>query len=361
MIDLFLDKKPEQTRVCVAMSGGVDSTAAVILLKNAGYQVFGLTMRLLKEPYLGNSESVNDAGKVAQKLGIDHQYLDFSDEFRHKVVDYFAESYIKGLTPTPCVLCNRHIKLGLLAEQALLNGADVIVTGHYADVQKVNGQIELHRAKDLVRDQSYFLFDVDKKFLNLLRCPLAQFSKNETRQIVKDAGVEIFDKPDSQDICFVQNGKYADLIAKLKPDYLCSKGDIVNREGKVLGQHNGIINYTIGQRRGLGIGGGTIYYVLKIDALKNQVVVGTYDELKCKDVFINQVNWLGDERPKVLSCEVKLRSRQNLVKAEVEFLDDAKACVHLLDDFYGAAAGQGCCFYLNNRVLGGGFIEPMKL
>lgn len=358
MMPLFADKKPSQTRICVAMSGGVDSSAAVVMLKNAGYDVFGLTMRLLQKPYVFENESVNDAGKVAQKLGITHEYLDFTQDFKTKVVDYFADTYIQGLTPTPCVMCNRFIKLGALAEEAKKRGADVMVTGHYADVRVVNGQVELRRARDLVRDQSYFLFNVEKKYLNMLRCPLAELSKDDTRKIVQEAGLEIFDKPDSQDICFVQKGKYVDLINQLRPDYLLKKGDIVDLGGNVLGQHNGIIHYTIGQRRGLGIGGGSIYYVIGIDALKNQVIVGSHEDLKCREVFINHVNWLGEDMPKILHCEVKLRSRQNLVKAEVEFLSENRAKVKLLDEFYGAAAGQGCCFYQENRVLGGGFILP---
>ena len=360
MIDLPLlvpDKKPADVKVCVAMSGGVDSTAAVLLLKQAGYDVFGMTLDLLQAPYAPDYSSIADAAKVAEQIGISHYYVDAKAEFKRDVVDYFAESYLKGETPSPCILCNRYLKLGLLIDKARALGVDVVVTGHYADILLTTHGVELHRAKDLVRDQSYFLSLVAKENLQMLRCPLAEFSKEDTRKIVQEAGIEIFNKPDSQDICFVSQGKYAELIHKLHPDFLLKKGDIVTTDGRVLGQHNGIIHYTVGQRRGLGIGGGPIYYVLRLDALKNQVVVGAYDELKCSKVFLRDVNWLGEEQPDVLSCEVKLRSRQNLVAAEVKFLAKNRAEVSLLGDFYGSAAGQGCCFYVGSRVLGGGIIE----
>ena len=355
-MDLMIDKRPAETVVCVAMSGGVDSTAAAILLKEQGYKVIGLTMKLLRPPYQPAAESVRDAGTAAAKLGIEHHYLDFREAFADKVVRYFTESYVRGLTPSPCLMCNRFIKLGLLADKARELGADVLVTGHYADVRVGRYGAELHRAKDLVRDQSYFLFGIEKRNLDMLRCPLAEMSKEETRRVVQEAGLEIYKKADSQDICFVNKGKYVELIQKLKPDYLLKKGDIVTAGGQVLGQHNGIINYTVGQRRGLGIGGGPIWYVLRIDAVKNQVIVGAHEELKQTKVMIGDVNWLGEEQPAEAEFEVKLRSRQNLVAAKVRFLPGKQAEVTLLGDFYGAAAGQGCCFYQGSRVMGGGMI-----
>ena len=346
----------EQKIAAVAMSGGVDSTAAAILLQQQGYKVIGLTMELLKPPYMPQLESIRDAGKVAAKLGIEHHYLDYRELFADKVVDYFTESYVKGLTPSPCIMCNRFVKLGALADKARELGAEVLVTGHYAEVRQTPHGAELHRAKDLVRDQSYFLLGIEKRNLEMLRCPLAEMSKDETRDLLKAADIEIYQKADSQDICFVSNGKYVELIQKLRPDYALKKGDIVTSDGKVLGQHNGIINYTVGQRRGLGIGGGPIWYVLRIDAVKNQVIVGSHDELKQTKVRIGDVNWLGEDKPEELDLEVKLRSRQNLVAARVRFLPDNEAEVTLLGDFYGVAAGQGCCFYQGTRVLGGGMI-----
>ena len=345
-----------QKIAAVAMSGGVDSTAAAILLQKRGYKVIGLTMELLRPPYMPQLESIRDAGGVAQQLGIEHYYLDYRELFADKVVDYLVESYVKGLTPSPCIMCNRFVKLGALADKARELGAEILATGHYAEVRQTPHGAELHRAKDLVRDQSYFLLGIEKRNLDMLCCPLAEMSKDETRELLKEAGIEIYQKADSQDICFVNNGKYVELIQKLKPDYVLKKGDIVTATGKVLGQHNGIINYTVGQRRGLGIGGGPIWYVLRIDALKNQVVVGSHEELKQTKVKIGDVNWLGERRPDEMELEVKLRSRQNLVAAKVRFLPNREAEVVLLGDFYGAAAGQGCCFYQGTRVLGGGMI-----
>lgn len=356
MNSLGINKKNQDTKVCVAMSGGVDSTAAVIMLRQEGYDVFGLTMDLLQSPYAPESNSIADAGKMAEKLGIKHEYLDLKREFYEQVVQYFSKGYLEGITPSPCIMCNKNIKLGILAEEAKKRGADILVTGHYANIKLTESGVELHRAKDLIRDQSYFLFGISRENLQILRCPLAEFSKQETREIVKKAGLEIYKKADSQDICFVQNGKYVDLIKKLNPQYEPQSGDIVNTTGKVLGQHNGIINYTIGQRRGLGIGGGDILYVLRIEALKNQVIVGAYEELKSTKLLVKGVNWLASSRPQQLELEVKLRSRQNLVAAKVKFLDDEMAEVELLHDFYGVAPGQGCCFYKNSRVLGGGII-----
>lgn len=358
MNSLGLNKKPQDTKVAVAMSGGVDSTAAVIMLKNEGYNVFGLTMDLLQPPYASEFSSIADAAKAAAKLGIEHHYLDLKKEFAEHVVDYFSRSYLSGLTPSPCIMCNRFIKLGILANEARRRGADILVTGHYADIKLTENGAELHRAKDLTRDQSYFLFGISKENLQMLRCPLAHLSKDETREIVRRSGIELYKKADSQDICFVSNGKYAELIKKLHPEHQLQPGDIVNSSGKVLGRHNGIINYTIGQRRGLGIGGGDILYVLRIDAIKNQVIVGSHDELKQTQVSVTDVNWLGETLPEEAELEVKLRSRQNLVKAKVKFLPGQSAEVTLLNDFYGAAPGQGCCFYQGTRVLGGGIIAP---
>lgn len=359
MNSLGLNKTPTETRVCVAMSGGVDSTAAVILLKNQGYDVFGLTLDLLSPPYAPAAASIQDAATVAEKLGIEHHFLDMKQDFRKKVVDYFVDSYLQGMTPTPCIMCNKEIKLGLLVDEAVKRGADIVVTGHYADIRVTSNGAELHRAVDLQRDQSYFLFSVDKEKLQFLRCPLALFSKDETREIVQKAGLEIYKKADSQDICFVQNGKYAELINSLRPQHECPAGNIVNSKGDILGQHRGIIHYTIGQRRGLGIGGGDILYVLRIDALKNEVVVGGHDELMQRKVLIDNVNWLGENRPDEAEFDVKLRSRQNLTAAKVRFLPENLAEVTLLHDFYGAAPGQGCCFYDGTRVMGGGIIKKV--
>lgn len=353
---LGLNKSPQDTKVCVAMSGGVDSSAAVCLLLQQGYQVFGLTMDLLETPYAPAVSSIADAAKVAAQLGIEHHYLDLKKDFAQKVVSYFTSSYLQGLTPSPCIMCNKYIKLGILAEKARELGADILVTGHYADIQITDHGAELHRGKDLVRDQSYFLFAIDRTTLQMLRCPLAEFSKDQTREIARKAGLSIYKKSDSQDICFVENGKYAELISLLHPEYASQPGNIITPSGKVLGQHKGLINYTVGQRRGLGIGGGDILYVLEIDAKNNQIIVGSQTDLAQTKVLINNVNWLAEDHPEQMELMVKLRSRQNIVPASVRFLENRQAELTLKDEFFGVAPGQGCCFYQGTRVMGGGFI-----
>ena len=354
---LGLNKRPQETKVCVAMSGGVDSSATACLLQEQGYEVFGLTMDLLQPPYAPEISSIADAALVAQKLGIEHHFVDFKTTFAQDVIGYFSQEYIAGRTPSPCIMCNKEIKLGALADKARALGADILVTGHYADVRLGEDGAELYRGTDLIRDQSYFLFAIEKKNLQMLRCPLAGYSKAQTREIAARAGLQIAQKSDSQDICFVSEGKYAELIGKLNPDFLSRPGKIVTQEGKVLGEHKGLINYTIGQRRGLGIGGGDILYVLSLDAVNNKVIVGSHSQLAKKTVQLRNVNWLGAEKPQEMELMVKLRSRQESVSARVIFGENKTALVELHEEFYGVAPGQGCCFYAENRVMGGGFIE----
>ena len=353
-------KSKNQTRVCVAMSGGVDSSAAAAMLKSQGYQVLGVTMDLLRPPYSTEVSSIRDAAKVAKALGIEHYYLDFKEAFATKVVDYFADSYLKGETPSPCIMCNRHIKIGLLAEFARQHQADILVTGHYADIKITANGVELHKAADEKRDQSYFLSMINKADLQMLRCPLAKFDKEQTRAIAKEAGLEIYQKADSQDICFVADGHYSELISKLRPHANFSAGEIVDTSGKVLGHHQGLIHYTVGQRRGMGIGGGNILYVIKLDAKNNRLIVGSKEELLSQKVHIRELNWLAEKIPESQILDVKLRSRQKIIKAEVFF--NAKqntAEIHLLEDFYGTAPGQVACFYDGSRVLGGGIITEL--
>lgn len=323
------------------MSGGVDSSAVAYLYQKQGYEVIGLTMDILQK-------RLTDAEKVAKKLGIEHHYVDLHAEFNQKVVEYFIQSYRQGLTPSPCIMCNQEIKLGILAEKAFELGADFIATGHYAKIK--DGK--LYKGSDPNRDQSYFLFGVKKAIFKKLLCPLADLSKEETRSLAFEAGLEIHNKKDSQDVCFVENGKYQTLFNPPPP---C--GNIVDKNGKILAKHNGIINYTIGQRRGLNIGGGEILYVTGIDADKNQVVVGSIPDMIKTQITINNINWLGDEEPKDFTCEVKLRSRQQPIPADIHFLDNNTAEVIFKEPVsYGIASGQGCCFFAQNQVLGGGFI-----
>ncbi len=354
---LGLNKSPQETKVCIAMSGGVDSSVAAWLLQKEGYQVFGLTMDLLQPPYAPPVSSISDAAVIADQLGIEHHFIDLRQEFSELVVKYFSDEYIAGKTPSPCIMCNKHIKLGLLAEKARDFGADILVTGHYAKTIAAPHGIELHRGSDPVRDQSYFLFAVAKENLQMLRCPLSGYSKDQTRKIAEEAGLKTAQKTDSQDICFVSGGKYAELIRSLRPELQEKPGDIVTTDGKILGRHKGLINYTVGQRRGLGIGGGDILYVLALDTVKNRVIVGSKPQLAQKYVFIKNINWLAEERPFRMELGVKLRSRQEIVPASVFFSENADtARIELKDEFFGIAPGQGCCFYNNTRVMGGGFI-----
>ena len=342
-------------RICVAMSGGVDSSATAYMLKKEGHEVFGITMDLLDNQCFGNQSSILDAKRVADQLDIEHHFLDLKKEFRKYIIQYFADSYYQGLTPSPCIICNKEIKLGLLAQKAFELNADLIVTGHYANIIETPERVELHRAKDLIKDQSYFLFAIKKDILQKLRCPLSNLSKDQTRKLALKAGLDIHQKKDSQDICFVQDGKYQELIQNLAPKP-SKTGSIIDTSGKILGSHNGIINYTVGQRKGLGIGGGNIYYVTKIDAKNNQIIVGSKEELLQKSLVINNINWLIDTPSKEFEAMVKLRSRQNLVPAQISLNSDNTANITLLEDFYGVAPGQGCCIYQSTQVLGGGFI-----
>lgn len=352
---LGLDKPASETKVCVAMSGGVDSSVAAYLLQKEGYRVFGLTMDLLEPPYAPAAPVIADAAKVAAVLGIEHRVLDLKKEFRRHVVDYFCETYLNGQTPSPCILCNRHIKLGILADEARKAGADLIVTGHYAEIKVTSDGAELHKGKDPIRDQSYFLFNISRENLQMLRCPLSAFDKTETRKIAAEAGLPVAQKSDSQDICFVAEGKYAQLIDKLRSDFENVPGNIITTDGKIIGRHKGIIHYTVGQRRGLNIGGGTVYYVIRLDAANNSVVVGTQEELFTREVRIEKLNLLCKETPPDGCFTVKLRSRQKEVPAEVFFGKD-EALLRLAEDFAAAAPGQGCCIYDGTRVVGGGFI-----
>lgn len=363
MNSLGFNKDPKDTRVVVAMSGGVDSSVAAALLHEQGYQVVGITLQLYdhgaalaKKGACCAGQDIHDAKRVAEKMGFEHYVLNYQSRFQDNVIDDFVESYLRGETPIPCVKCNQNVKFKDLLETARDLGADCMATGHY--IQRVvnnNGKAELHRAHDAGKDQSYFLFATTQEQLDFLRFPLGGWSKDITRQHAERFGLIVADKPDSQDICFVPNGSYARVVEKFRPGAL-KTGDIVHIDGRVLGAHNGIINYTIGQRKGLGIGGGVTennspLFVVALRPEQNQVVVGPYEALARDVVTLKETNWLADIPADGLQADVKLRSAQPPMPATV-YSDR----VVLSEPAFGIAAGQACVVYTGDRVIGGGWI-----
>jgi tRNA-specific 2-thiouridylase len=367
-IDLGLGKPPASSRVVVAMSGGVDSSVAAALLAEAGYDVVGITLQLYdhgaavsRKGACCAGSDIHDARRVAEALGIPHYVLDYESRFRESVMDDFADSYLRGETPIPCVRCNQTVKFRDLLETARDLGAECLATGHY--VQRVDGGAgpELHRGADPAKDQSYFLFATTGEQLDYLRFPLGGMSKDETRAHAVRFGLSVADKPDSQDICFVPSGNYGAVIEKLRPG-AGAPGDIVHLDGRVLGRHDGIIHYTIGQRRGLGIGGGMTdgnapLYVVRIEPEARQVVVGPREALAVTDVYVKDLNWLGAPLPgDGLEVAVKVRSTRPPLPALIRPLAGGRAVVSLLRPEEGVSAGQACVIYDGDRLLGGGWI-----
>ncbi|RMH41040.1 MAG: tRNA 2-thiouridine(34) synthase MnmA [Alphaproteobacteria bacterium] len=366
---LGLPKPPAETRVVVAMSGGVDSSVVAAMLAEEGYDVVGVTLQLYdhgaalaKKGACCAGRDIHDARRVAEEMGFPHYVLDYESMFREAVIDEFADSYLAGATPVPCIRCNERVKFRDLLETARELDADCMATGHYIQRKMGPGGPELHRAADPSRDQSYFLFSTTAEQLEFLRFPLGHLpSKAETRALARRYGLPVADKPDSQDICFVPDGNYAAVIEKLRPG-AAEPGDIVDLEGRVLGRHRGVIHYTIGQRRGLGIGGlGEPLYVVRLDPETRRVIVGPKEALGTRIVPVREVNWLGDapfDSRDEWHVSVRVRSTRPPRPAILRPLGPDTAEVELLSPEEGVAPGQACVFYETEgtRVFGGGWI-----
>ena len=367
---LGLRKSPGETRVVVAMSGGVDSSVVAALLADEGYDVVGVTLQLYDHgAALARSgaccagRDIHDARRVAEMIGFPHYVLNYEDRFRTSVIDEFADAYLAGATPVPCIRCNERVKFRDLLETARDLDADCMATGHY--VRRVEGAAgpELHRAADPARDQSYFLFSTTRDQLDFLRFPLGGLgSKAETRALAARYGLSVAGKPDSQDICFVPNGSDAALIERLRPG-AAEPGDIAHLDGRVLGRHDGVIRFTVGQRRGLGLGGGEPLFVVRLEPETRRVVVGPRAALALRSVPVAEVNWLGDAAFAAAPAEgwevaVRVRSTRPPVPARIHPEGPTRGKVELLSAEEGVAPGQACVFYApeGTRVLGGGWI-----
>jgi len=360
-----IDKDPKNTLLVVAMSGGVDSSTVAGIMKHEGYKVIGITLKLYDDTKITSQsrqccagQDITDAKRVADKLGIEHKILYYQKKFKKEVIDSFVDSYVAGETPIPCVQCNQTVKFRDLYSYALEMKADALITGHYVNRIKKNGNAEMYRAVDLTRDQSYFLFSTTQEQLNFLRFPLGQMQKKETRKIASELKLNVADKPDSQDICFVPNGNYASVIKKYRPESF-QKGDILDIEGNVVGKHDGIINFTIGQRKGIGIAYKEPLYVININAKTNEVIVGNREALAIKKIYLKNLNLLSDVEEYNDNLFIKVRSTGRLVKAKVN-LNDTGVEVNLEELETGISPGQACVFYSKNqfgdKVLGGGWI-----
>lgn len=356
------NKAPEDTRIVVAMSGGVDSSTVAAHLHHLGYQVIGVTLQLYdhgaaieKKGACCAGQDIHDARQVAESIGFPHYVLDYESIFKEEVIETFADSYMRGETPIPCVSCNQSVKFRDLFKVAKDLHADALATGHY--VQRLEGQekAELHKAHDENKDQSYFLFATTQEQLNYLHFPLGGLTKEQTRDLAKQYGLTIADKPDSQDICFVPNGNYASIIEKIRPGAL-EPGEIIHIDGTVLGEHDGIINYTVGQRKGLKIAWHEPLYVTALHPEQKQVIVGPKEALERSVITLKDVNWLDNKHNNEIEAVVKLRSAHNGTPATITLGDNNTATVTLHTPHQGVTPGQACVAYNNNRVLGGGWI-----
>jgi len=364
---LGLNKKAKDTTVVVAMSGGVDSSTAAGIMKNEGYNVIGITLKLYDEAKKSSEsrqccagQDILDAKRVANKLGIEHKILYYQDKFKAAVVDNFIDSYLNGETPIPCVQCNQTVKFKDLFQVAKNLNADALITGHYVKSITNNNITDMYQANDTNRDQSYFLFSTTREQLNFLRFPLGNLNKSDTREIAKNLDLNVADKPDSQDICFVPNGNYASVIEKFRPNSY-KKGNIKKGDGSVVGVHDGIINFTIGQRKGIKVADKEPLYVIEIDVKKNEIIVGPKENLIKRNIKLKDINLLCEDKKEFeKEIFVKIRSTGKLIEAKVE-LNNKFANVNLLEVEYGISPGQACVFYSKNKegykVLGGGWVE----
>ncbi|MDA8523838.1 tRNA 2-thiouridine(34) synthase MnmA [Alphaproteobacteria bacterium] len=352
-------------RVVIAMSGGVDSSVAAALVKRAGYDAVGITLQLYdhgeairRKGACCAGQDIHDARAVAAKLDMPHYVLDYESRFKESVMDEFVDGYLAGHTPIPCIRCNETVKFRDLLTTARELGAVALVTGHYIATRQGATGWQMHRPRDLARDQSYFLFSTTQEQLDFLRFPLADLTKEEIRDYAALIGLQVADKPDSQDICFVPNGDYAGVIKRLRPD--CSlPGEIRTMDGAVLGQHQGVLHYTVGQRRGLGVATGDPLYVVAIDADKREVIVGPREALARARIQLDEVNWLGDGGETVLPVRARIRSTGEPAAAELTLNDNGSAEIVLTEAEEGVSPGQACVFYAadSDRVLGGGWIS----
>ena len=362
---LGFSKPPKDTMVVVAMSGGVDSSTVAGIMKKEGYKVIGITLKLYDDAKSSKDrrqccagQDILDAKRVSRQLDIDHKILYYQKNFKRDVIDTFVESYATGETPIPCVQCNQTVKFKDLYLYSQEIKAEALITGHYVHRVQKNGNAEMYRANDLKRDQSYFLFSTTQEQLNFLRFPLGEIKKQETRKIASELKLNVADKPDSQDICFVPNGDYASVIKKYIPESF-KKGDILDIKGNVIGKHDGIINFTIGQRKGIGISHEEPLYVVDIIAKENKVIVGNKEALSIKKIYLKDINLLSDIENHKDSLFIKVRSTGRLIKARI-IMNKTKAEVNLSEEEIGISPGQACVFYSINKfgdkVLGGGWI-----
>ena len=366
MNSLGIKKPKKETKVVVAMSGGVDSSVVAALMKQEGFDVTGITLKLYddtKQSKEGRQccagQDILDAKSVSEKININHEILYYQKKFKTEVIDSFIDSYASGETPIPCVQCNQTVKFRDLFKYAKDLKADALITGHYVSRVQNNSHASMYRAKDYSRDQSYFLFSTTQEQLDFLRFPLGETDKSETRNIAKKLDLNVAEKPDSQDICFVPNGDYSSVIKKFRPESF-KKGKIINLSGKQIGEHEGIINYTIGQRKGIKISSEKPLYVVNIDASNNTVIVGNKENLEIKKIKLRDLNILENRKEFEKIINIKVRSTGRLLKAKINFLGNF-AEVEILEKETGISPGQACVFYsedeIGDKVLGGGWID----